>query len=61
MRLDPTAYDGEALCPCCGGGMDSGTQYKGCTEGVTHEESCAVYTWADDLCASCDAELKPHG
>lgn len=58
VRLEPSEYDGEALCPRCGAGLETGKAYKGCTEGVTHEESCARYVWAEDrLCDACEAEF----
>jgi len=58
VRLEPSEYDGETLCLHCGAGLETGKEYKVCTEGVTHEESCARYVWSEDrLCDACEAEF----
>jgi hypothetical protein len=60
--LSPVEYRGQALCPRCGDD-GTGTTYYVCAETTpsgerfTHQESCALYTFRDDLCAPCEADL----
>ena len=55
--LEPDQYDGEPLCPRCGAGLITGRRYRGCADGLTHEESCALYETADKLCGGCERDL----
>lgn len=50
-------YRDQPLCQCCGKDA-AGNHYPHCTDlGIFHEESCAMFRWARDLCAGCDASF----
>lgn len=47
-RVCPRCSDGR---PICRDTRPDGTRY-------THEETCATYDWADDVCAACQPFLE---
>lgn len=50
------AYSGEPLCPRCGNGMPT------CASGRWHhQETCARYRWARDVCDDCKTALLEQG
>lgn len=57
VTLPPDQYTGAWLCPCCGHDGE-GHRFAICTEGFTHAESCALYTYSDFLCDDCETAIE---
>lgn len=53
----PAEYTGELLCPRCGAGAETGSQYAHCYHGYSHGSTCAVYQYGD-LCPECDRDVE---
>ena len=49
------------VCPRCANGLPGCTDRRADGSVYTHAETCALYEWADDVCAECDAELRSGG
>lgn len=55
---DPATYAGQGICPRCGSGWpicaDRGPDGQ---RNWSHEETCAIYRWADYTCGRCSLDL----
>lgn len=47
----------EKVCPRCGDGRPCCADKKSDGAPYTHAETCATYEYADDVCASCKADM----
>ncbi len=56
-RAAQTAATRKQVCPRCSDGRPICTDKKPDGSTWTHDETCATYEWADDVCADC---LKAH-
>ena len=49
------------VCPRCANGLPICADLR--PDGIrwTHEQTCATYDWADDVCAKCEARMAEDG
>lgn len=63
MRAEPVVIVDDpsrpvVVCPRCSNDLPICTDTKPDGGAYSHAETCATYTWADDLCADCSAEVE---
>ncbi len=45
------------VCPRCSNGRPVCSDWKPDGTRYSHDETCAIYDWADDVCAQCAPEI----